>query len=394
MADDTAFAGMDAATCADPGPMFAALREHAPVMTIPGQGVIVSRFVDVDHVLHDPELFCSKEAAELGNIRPLIPLSIDAPEHRTYRKILDPLFSPRATAAMTEPVTRLVNELIDGFIAEGEVDFADRFSIPFPSQVFLELLGLPQDELPTFLAMKDGIIRPGEIVGDEPTSDAAKAHQRATADSIYAYFGKVLDERAVEGRDDLLTRFLTTEIDGDVLTREDILDICFLFLIAGLDTVTATLSCMFAYLVSHPERRDALVADPSLIDGAIEEMLRYETPVMGVARMATRDTEIAGCPVTKGDLVIAMIGSANLDDAMVEDASKVRFDRDSKRHLSFGGGVHRCLGSHLARLELRIALTEWHRRIPDYAVAPGHDLVFTPPIRTIDHFPMVFTPSS
>ncbi len=269
-------------------------------------------------------------------------------------------------------------------------DFAAEFSTLFPTRVFLELLGLPVDELPHFLALKDGIIRPQVVVGSAFGSAESLAHQKRTADAIYAYFDHVLDEREAERRDDLLSRFLDASVDGQRLTREDILDICFLFLIAGLDTVTASLDCMFAYLAEHPDRRRQLVDDPSLIPAAIEEMLRWETPVMGVVRVAVEDTEIDGCPVHRGDLVMAMLSSVNTDEAELADADVVRFDREANRHLAFGGGVHRCLGSHLARLELRVALREWHRRIPDYAVAEGHTLAYTSGIRSIDHFPLVF----
>ena len=195
----------------------------------------------------------------------------------------------------------------------------------------------------------------------------------------------------MERRDDLLSRFLDAEVDGERLSREDILDICFLFLIAGLDTVTSTLDCMFSYLAQHPEPRRLLVEDPSIIPAVMEELLRWETPVMGVARVAVADTELAGCPIHAGDQVMIMLGSANTDEAEFGDADVVRWDREVNRHLAFGGGIHRCLGSHLARQELRIALREWHRRIPEYRVADGHTLVYTPAIRSIDHFPMVFT---
>jgi cytochrome P450 len=294
-------------------------------------------------------------------------------------------------ALLEESLSALVNDLIDAFIEDGEVDFATQFSIPYPSQVFLTLLGLPTEELPRFLAMKDGIIRPDQVTGSPWNSATMLAHQQATADSIYEYFDGLLDERELERKDDLVSRFLDSEVEGEKLTREEILEICFLFLIAGLDTVTATLDCMFGYLSQHPEQRQALVDDPDLIPAAIEELLRWETPVMGVVRIAVGEAELGGCPVHKGDQVMIMLGSANTDESDLPDADVVRFDRDTNRHLAFGGGVHRCLGSHLARQELRIALREWHRRIPEYAVKPGETLVYTPAIRSIEHFPMVFT---
>jgi len=211
------------------------------------------------------------------------------------------------------------------------------------------------------------------------------------ADSTYEYFEMVLDEREQERRDDLLSLFIDAEVEGDRLTRNDILDICFLFLIAGLDTVTATLDCMYSFLAQNPGHRRQLVETPELIPNAIEEMLRWETPVMGIARVAVADTELGGCEIHEGDQIMVMIGSANTDEAEFPDGDVVRFDREVNPHIAFGGGIHRCLGSHLARMELRVALREWHRRIPEYGIEPGHTLVYTPGIRSIDTFPMRFT---
>jgi cytochrome P450 len=384
--------GMDSDMAANPQATYSQLRADSPVLAIEGMGVILSRKADIDEALRHPETFTSNMSAiDLKNARPLIPLQIDPPDHKKYRKLLDPIFAPRLMTAMEDEVAILVNDLIDRFIDRGEVDFAAEFSVPYPSQVFLTLLGLPLDELDRFLAMKDGIIRPGHLVGTDYGSPEADAHQQLTADSIYEYFNKVLDERESAPEDDLVSRFLSAEVEGNKLTREDILDICFLFLIAGLDTVTATLDCMFAYLAQHPDHRQQLVDDPSLIPSAIEELLRWETPVSLIARASLEDTTLAGCPVSKGDSVILLLGSANTDEGEVEDAGTVRFDREINRHIAFGGGIHRCLGSHLARMELRVALREWHRRIPEYSVEPGHTLEYTPSIRSIEHFPMRFT---
>jgi len=385
------FAAMDPEMAANPQPMFKMLRDASPVMVMEGSAVL-SRRAEFEEAFRHPEVFSSNMSAiDLKNVRPLIPLQIDPPEHKKFRKLLDPIFAPRQMALLEDSVTALVNDLIDRFIDRGEVDFAAEFSVPFPSQVFLTLLGLPLDELPAFLKMKDGIIRPDQVTGEPYGSQAMQDYQEETANSIYDYFNGVLDEREVERRDDLISRFLDAEVDGERLTREDILDISFLFLIAGLDTVSATLDCMFGFLSQHPEHRRQLVDDPSRIPAAIEELLRWETPVMGVARVAVTDTELDGCPIHAGDSVMVLLGSANTDEAEFADAEVVRFDRDVNRHLAFGGGIHRCLGSHLARAELRIALREWHRRIPEYSLVEGHTLVYTPAIRSIEHFPMVFT---
>ena len=374
----------------NPQPTYAVLRETAPVMRLDGVGVIVSSRAGVDDVLRNPDVFSSNMSAhDLKTKRPLIPLQIDPPDHRKYRRILDPLFSPPRMKALEESVARLVNALVDGFVDDDEIDFTSRFSVPFPSQVFLTMFGLPSEDLPLFLRMKDGVIRPDHVVGQPFGHPETEAYQRETADSIYAYFEHVLDERAGERRDDLLSHFLHVEVDGDRLSREDMLDICFLLLIAGLDTVSASLDCFFGYLAERPDARRKLVDEPESIPAVVEELLRWETPVMGVARVATRDVELGGCPVAAGEHVRVLLGAANVDEAEFAGAGELRWDRDTNRHVAFGGGIHRCLGSHLARLELRVALREWHRRIPDYSVKPGTELGYTAGIRTLESFPML-----
>jgi len=374
----------------NPQPTYAVLRETEPVMRLDGVGVIVSSRAGADDVLRKPDLFSSNMSAhDLKTKRPLIPLQTDPPDHRTYRKILDPLFAPPRMKALEESVARLVNALIDAFVDDDEIDFTQQFSVPFPSQVFLTMFGLPSEDLPLFLKMKDGVIRPDHVVGHPFGHPKTEAYQRETADSIYAYFEHVLDERAGKRRDDLLSHFLHVEVDGDRLTREDMLDICFLLLIAGLDTVSASLDCFFGYLAEHPDARRKLVQEPDSIPSVVEELLRWETPVMGVARVATQDVEVGGCPISAGEQVMVLLGAANVDESEFAGAGEVRWDRDTNRHLAFGGGIHRCLGSHLARLELRVALREWHRRIPEYRVKPGAELDYTAGIRTLVSFPML-----
>ena len=347
-----------------------------------------------DHVLRHHELFSSVGGIDLGNIRPLIPLNVDPPEHSKYRKILDPLFAPKQMDAQEADITERVNHFIDTFADRGECNFSEEFAELLPSSVFLGLMGLPWDELETFLHLRDGILRPDKIDPDAMfVAETRIAVQRATGLEIYAYFDKVCDERQQHPTDDILSHLVTVDIDGEKLTREEILDICFLFLIAGLDTVSDSLTCFYAFLANHPEHRRQLAENPALIANAVEELLRWESPVpSGVPRIATQDTELPnGMHVPAGTAVMVNYGAANVDPAEFSDAFEVRFDRETNRHIAFGAGVHRCLGSHLARRELRIALREWHRRIPDYSIKPGHEeLVYPPGLRSVQDLTLVW----
>ena len=361
----------DPEIAAAPQASYRAMQEHMPVLRMDGL-VMISRHEDVMHALRHPELFSSNmDAIDIGNIRPLIPLQIDPPDHVKFRRLLDPLFSPKEAAKLEPEVRRLVNELIDGFEASGECEFSDEFAIPLPCTVFLALLGLPLDDLDLFLRFKNAIIRP---VGETP--EAAKAVQRAAGQEIYAYFQKVVDARRVEPRDDLISGFIAAEV----------------FLLAGLDTVTASLTCAVAYLAGHPDRRDAIAADLALVPAAVEELLRWESIVPAVPRVAMNDIEISGETVRAGESVMCMIGAANIDPGEFPDADVVDLERPGNRHLAFGGGVHRCLGSHLARLEMRVALEELHRRLPDYAIKAGETPRYTMGIRAVEYLPLVFTP--
>jgi cytochrome P450 len=377
----------DPEMAAAPQASYRAMQEHVPVLRNDGL-VMISRHEDVMHALRHPELFSSNmDAIDIGNIRPLIPLQIDPPDHVKFRRLLDPLFSPKEVAKLEPQVRRLVNELIDEFEASGECEFSDQFAIPLPCTVFLALLGLPLEDLDLFLRFKNAIIRPGGSDGDE-----ARSIQRAAGQEIYAYFQNVVDARRVEPRDDLISGFIAADVDGHRLTDNDILDICYLFLLAGLDTVTASLTCSVAYLAGHPDRRDAIAADPALVPAAVEELLRWESIVPAVPRVAMTDIEISGEIVRAGESVMCMIGAANIDPGEFPDADVVDLERPGNRHLAFGGGVHRCLGSHLARLEMRVALEELHRRLPDYAIKAGETPRYTMGIRAVEYLPLVFTP--
>jgi len=378
---------MDPDVSANPQPFYR--RAQAAGTVVAGTfGPQVVRRSAVEYALQHPEEFSSAmEAVELGQSVPLIPLQVDPPDHRKYRRLLDPIFAPRQMNLLEPDIARLVNERIDGFIDRGECEFADELAVPLPSSVFLRLVGLPLSQLDLFLSMKDGILRPSGSDLDE-----IQASQKAAARQIEEYFAEVVRERqtGVGDQDDLLSLFLSAEVEGQRLTVDEIVGICFLFILAGLDTVTDSLECFFAYLAQHPDQRRRIVEDPALIPSTVEELLRWESPVTTVSRTTTSDLELDGCPISKGSTVGIMIGAANIDEETLPDAFTVDLERNPNKHLAFGGGIHRCLGSHLARLELRIALREWHHRIPDYSLAPGAELVYQAGLRQIEKLPLVF----
>ena len=377
---------------AGPQSIYDLLREHSPVLRTEQGGTIIARHEDVEFALRNADIFSSDmEAVSIGNVRPLIPLQINPPEHVKYRRLLDPLFAPKQVALLEADVRNLSNQLIDDFIDAGECEVNSAFAIPLPCTVFLRLLGLPLEDLDLFLELKNNIIRPNGEAAQIPEAEFTRI-QAETGQRIYAYFDKVLDERERQPRDDMRTGFLDAEVDGHRLTREDILDICYLFLLAGLDTVTASVGCMVSYLAQHPEQRRRLVDDPSQIPGAVEELLRWETPVPGVPRVVTKDVELSGEHLEPGEKVTVLLGSANIDERGFPQPADVDFERPANRHLAFGGGVHRCLGSHLARLELRVALEQLHERIPDYSIKPGQEPRYSMGIRAVEYLPLVFTP--
>jgi cytochrome P450 len=377
-----------------PQPGYRMLRDSGPVVRLPGvipsranaDAHLVGRHADVVTVLRSPDIFSSRfDAVHIGQVRPLIPLQIDPPDHAKYRKLLDPLFAPRRIALLEDRTRALVSDLVDAVADDGGCNYHAAVSEPLPSTVFLELLGLPVSRAAEFIALKDGIIRP-----PAPTPEERSAMVDAAGAQIYAVLQEVLDQRLEAPRDDFISDFLDAEVDGERLTPEEVIDICYLFFLAGLDTVTASLDCMMARLALHPAERRRLADDPSVIPHAVEEMLRWETPVTAVVRVTTQDTELSGCPIAADQVVSVMLGAANTDERAWDEAESVDIDRRVNKHLAFGGGVHRCLGSHLARMELRVVLEEWHARIPEYRVPEGVELDYSPGLRQIADLPLVW----
>lgn len=327
----------------------------------------------------------------LGSREPLVPMHFGGSEHRRYRRLLDPEFAPRTMAAREPEIRKLADELIDGFVGAGRAELFEAFCRPLPGKVFLDILGLPEDDLDFLTRMKDQILQ----------NEGADLFQR---EEIGIEAGDLLRERLRarlverrserQQRNDILSNLMAAEADGERLTDEEIVSVLHLFAIAGLDTVTSSLSCIFARFASHSEERAKVVADPSLLPTAVEELLRFECPAPASAPLwAAEDTEVNGVPIAKGEMVFLCWASANLDPAAFEDPLTVRLDRPTARHLAFAVGPHYCLGVHLARVELIAAIDQFHRRIPDYRITPGDEPRFgLAGVRQARYLPISFTP--
>lgn len=357
---------------------------------------VVSGYREVQEVLRAPETFSSWP----NNIVPrgtdkLLPLEVDPPQHGVYRQSLQKLFNPQRMNALETEIRALVTELIDGFADRGEAEFISEFAHPLPAQVFLALMGWPLEDAPLFTEQTDTILL-GVPGGTEEESNTARERAAAT---IYGYFAGVLaDRRANAAPDtaDITSSIIATpiEIDGATrpLTDDELYNMFFLLLIAGLHTTQGSLAWSVMHLAANPEQRRRLIDDPNLVSAAVEEVLRVEAAV-SPGRRVLHDTELGGVQLRAGDTVLLVLAGANRDTREFDSPNEVRIDRTPNRHVSFGSGPHRCLGSHLARVELRIALEELHRRIPDYRLTPGEAIVQHPSqVRGVVRMPITFTP--
>src|SRR5262245_42479811 len=359
--------------------------DAGPVVRDAHGAFVITEAAAATFALRHPELFSSKRAFDsLGSPIPIVPVAADPPEHTRYRKLLHPFFSARSLARWLPRVRELATELIDDIARHGHCDLVTDFALPLPTQVFLTLFGLPLEDRDRLIAWKDAVLGAVGISGAEPASDA----NIALAAELYEYLVSHISERRERGGTDILSQLLA---DSDPMTDDEVLGLSFLFVLAGLDTVTSALSTAFATLAAHQELRQQIVADPGVIPAAIEELLRFDGPVVTVPRVATRDVEVAGHVIPADSYVAVGIGAANHDVAEHKDPETVDFRRGG-RNLAFGGGPHGCLGAHLARMEMRVALEEWHRRIPDYQVAPDVVIEADWPAALIglDHLRLIF----
>lgn len=302
---------------------------------------------------------------------PLLPQDLSGDAHLKLRKILNQFFAPAAVRRMEPMATQRCIELIEELKPKGECDFVAEFAIRYPTDLFLALLGLPVTDGEVFLEWSNALFD-ALLAGKPAEAAAAKA-------KIIAYFEKALDDRAANPGDpetDMLTRLLEARIDDQEISRSDILTIMVTLMLAGLDTTRSALGFIYTHLANNPDDRQEIIDDPDLGPRAVEEFLRMYPLVFQVGREVQEDQEFEGLELSKGDIMWLGIAQSNRDPRKFENPDEFIVDRPGvNQHIAFGGGPHRCLGMHLARLELQVVMEQWHERIPHYRIKDGAELV-------------------
>jgi cytochrome P450 len=374
-----------------PHETLAAYQEKTPVAWSPRHGGhwILTRYDDCYEACRDWEVF-SVENAQVPRIttEPSIPNEIDPPAHKHYRDVLNPLFSPRRMKALEDRIRAVAVELIDAFAARGTCEFVTEFAQPITAGTFVALMGWPAEHAPQFDRWTTDM-----LVGRPGVSPEEDARVRSEAnDAVFAYFGDMIARRNDPRPDDVMSVLFTARYDDErPLTDTELQKMLWLLMVGGLHTVRGVLSFGMLHFLRDRTQRDALIADPGLAGAAAEELLRIDSPV-ALGRLVKKRTVVRGVTLEPGDRVLLMSSAAGRDAAEFEDPDTLRFDRPTNRHLAFGAGIHRCVGSHLARIEIRTALEEIHRRMPDYEL-DGDPVFHHSQVRGLESLPLRFTPT-
>lgn len=347
---------------------------HPPIFysvnPLVGNAWVTIKHEDAFFALRHPEYFTTEGATPFprdpNNYFQFIPLEIDPPHHRKYRAILDNTFSPRGVLKLETYIRTMTNDLIDQFIDQGQVEYTTAFGRPLPVSIFLDLMGLPQEMRDTFVGWAM------DLLHSQDRLSAGMAMR-----GIEAYLAQVIVEKTARPDDGVISTIIQARPDGEPLTEREIFGFTFFLFIAGLDTVFATLNNIWLWLAQNPDRRREMIAAPDQINAQVEELLRVFSVTFS-GRTVRQDIEMRGITMKAGDKFTSILPACNYDPDVFPNPTQVDFGRPRKPILAFAGGVHSCIGAHLARLEIRIGLQEWLRRIPDFALAPDTQISYWP----------------
>ena len=371
--------------------LLAGLRRDAPVHEFAPGMITITRYDDIREISRDPARFCSSMGALVNDPmrtweRPVKAPSIlhmDPPDHVGFRKLVNREFTPRAIAGLEPRIRELARAALDRTPDSGAFDFVDLVAAPFPLLVIAELLGIPDGDRPDFRRWSDATIE----ATDKPPEDTA-----AATGELFLYLNEHLKAKAATPGDDIVSLLVRAELDGRSLDRDELLIFLVTLLVAGNETTRTLISGGTLVLSEHAEQRAAVVADPTLIPGAVEECLRWVTPIQAFARTVTADTVIGGVAVKELDYLIMLYASGNRDEAAFGPSANV-FDirRDANPpHLAFGFGEHLCLGAALARMETRVLFEEMLARHPNYVVAGEPKWIASSLVRGMESMPLAW----
>ncbi|MGP4053881.1 cytochrome P450 [Mycobacterium sp. 4D054] len=346
----------------DRGDGWATLRDQGPVLY--GDGwYYLTRRQDVLAALRDPEVFSSRIAYDdMISPVPLVPLGFDPPEHTRYRRVLHQFFSPQTLAVLMPSFQAQVIDIIEGLAQRDECEVMAELATPYPSQVFLTLFGLPLADRERLIRWKDAIIA-FSLTTDPSSVDLTPAVQ------LYTYLTEAVAGQRENPREGILSQLLHGD---EPLTDNEAVGLSLVFVLAGLDTVTSAIGATMLELARRPALRTALREDPDGIAVFVEEMIRLEPAAPIVGRVTTRPVTVSGVTLPAGAEVRLCLGAINRDGSDAHSVDDLVLDGKLHKHWGFGGGPHRCLGSHLARMELKLVVAEWLSRIPDFELAAGY----------------------
>jgi len=361
----------------DPIPMWDEMREAGPIARSEEVGGfwILTRYEDIEWAARNPEIFSSAQVAiPHRKIFPaeMIPIQLDGDEHRKWRQTLSSLFNPGVVNHFTPQIRQAAADAVERIAGKGSCEFVSEFATALPAETFLINFGIGREHLQTLLDHKTWLRREG-IPNAHTDDEIREANQ-----PLWQFFSDAIDRRreeGVEGRLDVISQMLKTTYDGRLPTQDEMVNALFVSMLASLDTTTSALSMVFEYLSDHPEVQELIVSEPARVPDIVQELIRHE-PVSSTGRLVTQDVERHGVVMRKGDRVLLSWGMSGLDPDVFDNPHEVDFARESTRQLAFGVGPHRCLGMHVARRIIQIALEEWHAGLPRYRKAPG-----TRPIR-------------